>query len=78
MLLDRLAVHIRDYPVLNLIGQYLRRGAERGGLLWKHTAGIALGCPLSPIIDAFFLTELDAVFEQLGLFYAWNVKWENP
>ncbi len=69
MLLNRLAVHIRDYPVLNLIGQYLRRGAERGGLLWEHTTGMALGCPLSPIIDAFFLTELDAVFEQRGLFY---------
>jgi RNA-directed DNA polymerase len=69
LLLDRLAVYIPDRDVLNLIAQYLQRCAERGGLLWEYRKGIALGSPLSPIIGAFFLTELDEVFEKLGLFY---------
>jgi RNA-directed DNA polymerase len=69
LLLDRLAVYITDQQVLNLIGQYLRRCAERGGLVWDHTQGIALGSPLSPILGAFFLTEVDDALERLGLFY---------
>jgi RNA-directed DNA polymerase len=55
---------------LNLIAQYLRRCAERGGLLWDYRKGIALGSPLSPIIGAFFLTELDEALEKLGVFYS--------
>ncbi len=69
LLLDQLAVYIPDRQVLNLITQYLRRCAERGGLFWEHSKGIALGSPLSPIIGAFFLTELDEKLEKLGLFY---------
>jgi hypothetical protein len=46
--------------------QYLRRCAEGGGVFWDQTKGIALGCPLSPIIGAFFLRELD---DRLGLFW---------
>ncbi len=69
LLLDRLADHISDQRVFNLIGQYLRRCAERGGLFWEHRKGIALGSPLSPVIGAFFLTELDTQLEKLGLFY---------
>ncbi len=68
LLLDRLAVYIPDRKVLNLIAQYLRRCAERGGLFWEYRQGIALGSPLSPIIGAFFLTELDEELEKLGLF----------
>ena len=33
------------------------------------TEGISLGCPLSPLIGAFFLSDLDARMEQTGLFY---------
>jgi RNA-directed DNA polymerase len=69
-LLDRLAIYIADQRVLHLITQYLRRCAERGGLYWEHRQGIALGCPLSPIIGAFYLNELDEAFEGTGLFYA--------
>jgi len=69
LLLDRLAVHIGDHAVLNIIGQYVRRCAERGDLFWEHTQGIALGSPLSPILGAFFLTEVDDALEHLGLLY---------
>ncbi len=68
-LLDRLAVHVRDKAVLNLIGQYLRRTAERGGEFFDYDRGISLGCPLSPLIGAFFLDDLDRRMARLGLFY---------
>ena len=69
LLLDRLAAHIGEKAVLNLIGQYLRRTAERGGTFWSYDRGISLGCPLSPLIGAFFLDDLDRRMERSGLFY---------
>jgi hypothetical protein len=65
-LLDRLAVCISDHRVLNLCGQYLRRTAERGGHYWEARCGIPLGCPLSPVMGALFLAELDATLVQHG------------
>jgi RNA-directed DNA polymerase len=50
MLLDQLAVHVRDRRLLNLLGQYLRRTSERGGSFWDFEKGISLGCPLSPLM----------------------------
>jgi hypothetical protein len=69
LLLDQLAVHIKDRRVLNLMGQYLRRTSERGGVFWVYEKGISLGCPLSPLIGAFFLNALDAAATKLRLFY---------
>ncbi len=69
LLLDRMAAHIKDKAALNLIGQYLRRTAERGGEFFDYERGISLGCPLSPLIGAFFLSELDERMERSGLFY---------
>lgn len=69
LLLDELEKHIADQRVLNLIGQYLRRTSERGGLFYEHERGISRGCPLSPLIGAFFLGQLDAAMEATGLFY---------
>ncbi len=68
-LMERLSRIIQDRRVLNLIEQYLRRTAERGGQFWESERGIPLGSPLSPIIGAFFLTELDQQLERTGLFY---------
>ena len=45
-LMDRLARLIRDRPILNLLGQYMRRTAERGGCFHDHECGISLGCPM--------------------------------
>ncbi len=59
LLLDRMAAHIKDKAALNLIDQYLRRTAERGGEFFDYDRGISLGCPLSPLIGAFFLDDLD-------------------
>ena len=69
LLMDRLAVHVTDRRVLNLLGQYMRRTAERGGSFWDYERGISLGCPLSPLMGAFFLHELDERMERTGLFY---------
>ena len=69
LLLDRLERFIPDRRVLNLIGQYLGRCSERGGCFWEFRQGISLGCPLSPIMGAFYLAELDEALERLGLVY---------
>lgn len=69
LLMDRLARRIHDPIILNLLGQYLRRTAERGGSFWDYERGISLGCPLSPLIGAFFLDELDLRISETGLFY---------
>jgi RNA-directed DNA polymerase len=73
---ERLAAHVRacvsgaaGRTVLNLIGQYLRRTAERGGVFFEHARGISLGCPLSPLMGVFFLREVDLALEASGLFH---------
>ncbi len=43
----------------NLLGQYPRRSSERGGVFWDYERGISLGCPLSPLMGAFFLKRPD-------------------
>jgi hypothetical protein len=58
-----------DRRLAPLLWQYLRRVAERGGLFWEFKRGIALGCPLSPLIGAFYLHALDRRMERLGVFY---------
>jgi len=68
-LLDQVAVYIKDRRVMNLIGQYLRRTSERGGCFWDFEKGISLGCPLSPLIGAFFLSAVDDALDKTGLFY---------
>src|SRR5262249_30569204 len=45
------------------------RTVERGGLFWDAAQGIALGCPLSPLLGAFVLGDLDQALERLGLFF---------
>ncbi len=67
--MDRLALAIPDRGILNLLGQYMKRTSERGGWFYDHERGISLGCPLSPLMAAFFLHELDERMERTGLFY---------
>jgi RNA-directed DNA polymerase len=68
-LLDLLAPQIAEPLMLNLIGQYLKRRAERGGLVWEYRQGIALGCPLSPLLGAALLTTLDDQVAKLDVGY---------
>lgn len=52
-----------------MVGQYLRRRAERGGVFREYERGISLECPLSPLIGAFFLKSVDDAMAKLNLFY---------
>ena len=49
--------------------QVIRRTVEYGGLYQEITQGISRGSPLSPILGALYLKELDDVFDKEGLFY---------
>jgi RNA-directed DNA polymerase len=69
LLLDRLAAHVPDRAVMNLLSQYMRRTICDGGNFIDIERGISLGCPLSPLMAAFFLHELDTQFEQIDVFY---------
>jgi hypothetical protein len=68
-LLDLLAQQIPEPLILNLIGQYLKRRAERGGLVWEYQRGISLGSPLSPLLGAVFLTAVDDQVAEQGVCY---------
>ena len=52
---------------MNLIREYLKRTAECGGLFWEFEKGIALGCPLSPVMGAFFLRSVDRWVGKIAL-----------
>lgn len=54
---------------MNLLAQYMRRCICDGGNYIDIERGISLGCPLSPLMAAFYLYELDEQFEGSGLFY---------
>ena len=68
-LLDRLALHIRDQFVINLLSQYMLRTICDGGNFIDIERGISLGCPLSPLMATFFLHELDQQFDHSDVFY---------
>ena len=69
LLMEQLAEHVKDRLILNLLWQYLNRLVESDGLYREVQRGISRGCPLSPLIGAFYLSSLDAQFQQAGLFY---------
>jgi len=69
LLMEQLAAYIKDRFILNLLWQYLHRTVEHGGLYREIQQGISRGCPLSPLIGAFFLSRLDRQFRESGLFY---------
>jgi retron-type reverse transcriptase len=52
------------YPFIwRLLVQFVKRSVERGGTFKSITYGISRGCPLSPIIAAYYLKELDNQME---------------
>lgn len=69
LLLNRVAFYINDAFILNLLWQYCARITDKGGIFLHHSRGIPRGCPLSPLIGAFFLRELDEAMVATGLFY---------
>jgi hypothetical protein len=67
ILLAILERHVPDGRVLDLLRQYVRRTIYGGGLYEDVERGISLGCPLSPLMGAFYLTLLDERMETTGL-----------
>jgi len=68
-MLEMLASYVKERSVLNLLWQAMRRTATWGGLFAECRQGISRGCPLSPLLGAFFLHELDCAMGRLGPFY---------
>jgi RNA-directed DNA polymerase len=69
LMLDKLAVYIKDRFILNLLWQSMRRCVEHGGIFRDIKQGLPRGCPLSPLLGAFFLAELDEALEKQDVFY---------
>jgi retron-type reverse transcriptase len=70
ILLAMLERHVPDGRVLDLLRQYVRRTIYDGGLYEDVERGIALGCPVSPLMGALYLKVLDERVEATGLAYA--------
>lgn len=66
--------YVADPVLLGLIDQYLHYTVEQGGEFYTPERGICRGCPLSPLIGAMHLYEVDAHFareqETRGIVYA--------
>jgi RNA-directed DNA polymerase len=67
--MERLSQYIQDKTVLNLCGSYLKYWVEQGGVFSDCNRGISLRCPLSLLIGAVFLTDLNERMTRTGLFY---------
>lgn len=66
--------YVADPVLLGLIDQYVHYTVEQGGEFYTPERGICRGCPLSPLIGAMHLYEVDAHFareqETRGIVYA--------
>lgn len=69
ILLEQLSLHIKERFVLNLLWQFMRRTVHYGGLYRDITRGISRGCPLSPVIGAFYLKIVDDRLSRSGVYY---------
>ena len=63
ILLKQLDKDITDPFIWRLLVQFVKRSVERGGTFKSIHCGISRGCPLSPIIAAYYLKALDEQME---------------
>jgi RNA-directed DNA polymerase len=63
ILLKQLDKDITDPFIWRLLVQFVKRSVERGGTFKSIHFGISRGCPLSPIIAAYYLKGLDEQME---------------
>jgi RNA-directed DNA polymerase len=59
ILLRQLDKDVTDPFIWRLLVQFVKRSVERGGTFKSITCGISRGCPLSPVIAAYYLKALD-------------------
>lgn len=70
ILFSLLQKYVPDRLVQKLLWQYIRRTVYCDGFYRDVNRGISLGCPLSPLMGAFYLKPLDDSMEKTWLFYA--------
>jgi len=75
VLLSSLAKEIGCPHLLNLIKQYCERVEIKEGVYYHQTQGIPKGCPLSPLIAAFYLKPLDDELRDLGCYVRFMDDW---
>jgi RNA-directed DNA polymerase len=63
ILLKQLDKDITDPFIWRSLVQFVKRTVERGGTFKSITCGISRGCPLSPVIAAYYLKGLDEQME---------------
>jgi RNA-directed DNA polymerase len=63
ILLKQLDKDITDPFIWRLLVQFVKRTVERGGTFKSIHCGISRGCPLSPVIAAYYLKGLDEQME---------------
>ena len=66
-LMSRLSISIPDKRILRIIGNILRSGVMKGGLIAPTKEGTVQGSPLSPLLSNVVLDELDKELERRGL-----------
>jgi hypothetical protein len=59
LLMTQVEQQIQDKTIRDLIWQSIHRISWHKGYYHKHTRGIALGCPLSPLLGALYLMDVD-------------------
>lgn len=69
LLFEQVRRLVPDRRVLNLVWQYMERWIRNGGNYTAVHCGIALGCPLSPLMGALYLKPLDDKMAALGCCY---------
>lgn len=69
IMMEKLHGVVRNKEVLRLIYQFLKRTVTFGGNYWTIERGISLGSPLSPLLGALYLRDLDERIKGTGCFY---------
>ena len=69
LLFNLMRQQVKEGRILALVWQYLTRVVSDGGDYTAIEHGIALGCPLSPLMGALYLLPLDQRMTRLGCFY---------
>lgn len=65
-LMAKLAIRIKDKPLLRLLRAYLQNGMMENGVVIERKAGTPQGSPLSPLLSNIVLDELDKELEKRG------------
>jgi len=70
-LLSQVRQHIQDPVLTDLVDQYIHYTVEDGGTFHTPQTGTSRGCPLSPLMGALHLYDMDAHFSaQKNIHYA--------